>query len=265
MDLSGKLDLNKIFLWACTTILILFILIPIASIFLTITVGNVFAEATDIVTLNAIKLSLITSTASLILIVSFGTPTARILARSKIRGKKIIDSIIDLPIVLPPSVAGIALLLAFAPRSPIGMFLRHYGIILPGSTVAVVLAQTFVALPYFVRSARTAFEEVNPKLETAAAVLSPSKLFSFSRVVLPLASRGLISGAILAWGRALGEFGATLMFAGNLPGITQTMPLAIYLGLSVDLYRASFISAILIMISFGIIIGVRHFEPKGRR
>lgn len=245
--------------------LILFILIPIISIFLMIPGGNALIEITDVVTLNAIKLSLLTSTASMLLIVSLGTPTARLLARSKIRGKKIIDSIIDIPIVLPPSVAGIALLLAFAPRSPIGMFLKQYGIILPGSVWAVVLAQSFVALPYFVRSARTAFEEVDPKLEKAASVLSPSRIFSFSRIVLPLASRGLISGAILAWGRALGEFGATLMFAGNLPGITQTMPLAIYLGLSVDLYRASFISAILIMISFGIIIGVRHFEPKGRQ
>jgi molybdate transport system permease protein len=260
-----KLDVGKVVFWACATILILFIVIPIISIFLTISGGNALAEITDIVTLNSIKLSLLTSTASMLLIVFFGTPTARLLARSKIRGKRIIDSIIDIPIVLPPSVAGIALLLAFAPRSPIGIFLKHYGIILPGSIWAVVLAQSFVALPYYVRSARTAFEEIDPKLETAAAVLSPSRLFSFSRVVLPLASRGLISGAILAWGRALGEFGATLMFAGNLPGITQTMPLAIYLGLSVDLYRASFISAILIIISFGIIIGVRHFEPKGRR
>jgi len=260
-----KLDVGKIVLWACAIVLILFILIPIISIFLTLSGGNALAELTDVVTLNAIKLSLLTSTAAMLLIVSFGTPTARILARSKIRGKRIIDSIIDLPIVIPPSVAGIALLLAFAPRSPIGMFLRHYGVILPGSVWAVVLAQTFVALPFFVRSARTAFEEVDPKIETAASVLSPSRLFSFSRIVLPLASRGLISGAILAWGRALGEFGATLMFAGNLPGITQTMPLAIYLGLSVDLYRASFISAILIMISFCIIIGVRHFEPRRRR
>ena len=257
-----SLDKTKILFWGCVTVLILFILIPIASIFVTIPGENIVILATDRATLDAIRLSLITSTSSLILIVSLGTPAARIIAHTRIRGKKIIDSVIDLPIVLPPAVAGIALLLAFAPRSLIGKFLIHYGVILPGSIVAVVLAQTFVALPFFVRSARTAFEEVNPRLEMAASILSTSRFFSFRKVVLPLASRGLVAGAILAWGRALGEFGATLMFAGNLPGITQTMPLAIYLDLSEDLYKASYVSAILIVISFGIILGVRYLGSR---
>lgn len=244
----------------CVVVLILFIVIPIASIFLTIPGGNVAAEATNTATIDAIRLSLFTSTSSLILIMALGTPTARALARRKVRGKKIIDSVIDLPIVLPPAVAGIALLFTFAPRSPIGRFLLSYGIILPGSLVAVVLAQTFVALPFFVRSARTAFEEIDPRLEMAASTLSPSPFYSFRRVVLPSASRGLVAGAILAWGRAMGEFGATLLFAGNLPGITQTMPLLIYIDMATNLYQASFVAGILIVISFSIIVSVRYLS-----
>ncbi len=256
----SRLDWTAGLFIACVTVLTLFIVIPIASIFLTIPGGNVVAEATDSATVDAIKLSLLTSTSSLIIIIALGTPTARALARSRVKGKKIIDSLIDLPIVLPPAVAGIALLFAFAPRSPIGSFLQSYGIILPGSLVAVILAQTFVALPFFVRSARTAFEEVNPKLEAAASTLSPSQFYSFRMVVLPLASRGLVAGAILAWGRAMGEFGATLLFAGNLPGITQTMPLAIYVDMASDLYKASFVAGVLIVISFSIIVSVRYLS-----
>ena len=244
----------------CMTILILFIMVPIVSIFLTIPGGDVVAEVTNQATMDAIKLSLFTSTSSLVIIMLLGTPTARALARNKMRGKKFIDSIIDLPIVLPPAVAGIALLFAFAPRSPIGSILLSYGIILPGSLLAVVLAQTFVALPFYVRSARTAFEEINPRLEMAASTLSPSQFYSFRRIVLPLASRGLIAGGILAWGRAMGEFGATLLFAGNLPGITQTMPLAIYVDMASDIYKASLVAGILIVISFSIIVSVRYLS-----
>ncbi|MDA4113828.1 MAG: molybdate ABC transporter permease subunit [Thaumarchaeota archaeon] len=243
--------------WIFLTVLVLFIVIPILSIFFYIPGGNVATEVNG-ATLDAIRISLVTSSASLLLIIALGLPSARVLARHEVRGKKLIDTIVDLPIVLPPAVAGLALLLAFAPHSIIGMFLLRYGLILPGNVVAVVLAQTFVAFPFFVRSARTAFEEINPRLEMAAGLLSPSASFSFRKVVLPLASRGLIAGAILAWGRAMGEFGATLLFAGNLPGVTQTMPLAIYLDLEENIYQASFVSGILIVISFGIILAVRY-------
>ena len=236
------IDWTSVLFWGCTAALILFIIIPIASVFLAIPGSNVIAEATNRDTLNAIRLSLITSTTSLLVMLAIGIPASRALTRSKIRGKKLIDTIIDLPIVLPPAVAGLALLLAFAPRSLIGAFLLQYGIILPGNIVAVIMAQTFVAMPFFVRSARTAFEEINPRIEMVANLLSPSRFYSFRKVVLPLASRGLVAGAILAWGRAMGEFGATLLFAGNMPGITQTMPLAIYLDLAVNINQASFVS-----------------------
>jgi len=252
------IDWTSALLWGFPIIVILFIVIPIASVFLSVPGSNIALQLVNTDTLNAIRLSLITSTISLVVIVCLGIPTARVLTRRKVRGMRLIDTVIDIPIVLPPAVAGLALLLAFAPKSPIGAVLLHYGIILPGNIAAVIMAETFVAMPFFLRSARTAFEEINPKIEMAANLLSPSSFYSFRRIVLPLASRGLVAGAILAWGRAMGEFGATLLFAGNLPGITQTMPLAIYLDLAVNIQQASFVSCILIVISFAVIIGVRY-------
>ncbi|HUI23208.1 MAG TPA: molybdate ABC transporter permease subunit [Nitrososphaerales archaeon] len=254
----SRIDWTSALLWGFPIVLVLFIAIPIASVFLSVPGGNLGTQLVDTDTLNAIRLSLVTSTTSLAVIMLLGIPTARVLTRRKARGMKLVDTILDIPIVLPPAVAGLALLLAFAPRSPIGSVLLRYGVILPGNIAAVIMAQTFVAMPFFVRSARTAFEEIDPRIEVAAGLLSPSGLYSFRRVVLPLASRGLVAGAILAWGRAMGEFGATLLFAGNLPGITQTMPLAIYLDLAVDVQQASFVSCILIAISFAVIIGVRY-------
>lgn len=255
---GNRTEWTSALLWGFPIVVVLFIVIPIASVFLSVPGTNIVLQLVNTDTLNAIRLSLVTSTTSLVVIMLLGIPTARVLTRREVRGMRVIDTIIDIPIVLPPAVAGLALLLAFAPRSPIGAVLLQYGIILPGNIVAVIMAQTFVAMPFFLRSARTAFEEINPKIEVAASLLSPSSFYSFRKVVLPLASRGLVAGAILAWGRAMGEFGATLLFAGNLPGITQTMPLAIYLDLAVDIQQASFVSCILIVISFAVIIGVRY-------
>ena len=252
-------DWTSLLLWGFPVAVILFIVLPIASVFLTLPGSNVALEAVNSDTLNAVRLSLITSTTSLCVMVLVGIPTALVLTRNRSKGTKLIDTILDIPIVLPPAVAGLALLLAFAPRSPIGAILLQYGIILPGNIVAVIMAQTFVAMPFFLRSARTAFEEINPRIEMAANLLSPSRFYSFRRVVLPLASRGLVAGAILGWGRAMGEFGATLLFAGNLPGYTQTMPLAIYLDLGGQgIQQASFVAGILITISFAVIAGVRY-------
>jgi len=256
--MSGRTpDWAVILMWGCLAVLLLFIIIPLVSIFFEIPGAGASSQTTTSSTLSAIRLSLVTSTASLFVIIALGIPTARLLGKRDFRGKGIVDTVVDLPIVLPPAVAGLALLLAFAPHSLIGQFLLRYGVILPGNIAAVIMAQTFVAMPFFVRSARTAFEEVDPRLEMAASVLSSSKFFSFRKVVLPLASRGLVAGGILAWGRAMGEFGATLLFAGNLPGITQTMPLAIYLDLEQNIYQASFVSAILIVISFAVIASTR--------
>jgi molybdate transport system permease protein len=253
------------FLWIFVALLLLFVLVPALSVFAGLSGGDVVAGLTSGVALSALRISLLSTTASLAVMLAVGIPTAYALTHSEFKGKALVDSIVDLPIVMPPAVAGVALLLALAPRSPIGAFLDAHGLILPGSFVAVVIAQTFVAMPFFVRSARTAFEEVDPRIEKAASTLAESGLYNFRRIAVPLASRGLVAGAILGWGRALGEFGATLMFAGNLLGITQTLPLAIYFELSENLYTADLLSALLISVSFGVIVALRLFEPRRRR
>jgi molybdate transport system permease protein len=159
--------------------------------------------------------------------------------------------------ILPPAVAGLALLLAFAPRDLLGPEFRQLGIILPGSTLAVVLAQFFVASPFVLRSSKAAFENVNRKLVDSARLLNPSSFGVFFTVTLPLAANGVLAGLVMTWARAMGEFGATLMFAGNLPGVTQTMPLAIYMLMAEDPLASNVLSAILVVTSFSILIVFR--------
>ncbi len=156
----------------------------------------------------------------------------------------------DVPIVLPPAVAGLALLLAFAPRGLVGQLLLARGIILPGSLVAVIMAEVFVSSPFYFRASKTAFEAVNQRVIDSARVLTKSDTRVFLRVTLPLAGRGVLAGFIMCWARSLGEFGATLLFAGNLPGVTQTMPLAIYIAMEGNLVTADALSVVLILFSF---------------
>ena len=153
-------------------------------------------------------------------------------------------------------------MLAFAPRGLLGPTLREFGVILPGSTLAVVLAQVFVASPFLLRSAKAAFENVDRALIDSAKILSASRLRVFLTITLPLATHGLVAGAIMTWARSMGEFGATLMFAGNLPGVTQTMPLAIYMLLAEDPLASNVLSAILVLVSFTVLA---LFRLLGRR
>jgi molybdate transport system permease protein len=170
---------------------------------------------------------------------------------------------VDLPVVLPPAVAGLALLMAFGRRGVLGGALGTLGLSLPFTTAAVVVAQTFVAAPFYVRAARLGFAAVDAQLEEAAYTEGASQWQLFRHVMLPLTGRALASGLVLCWTRALGEFGATIMFAGNLPGRTQTMPLAIYLGLEQNLGVALALSALLLLTS-GVLLGVlRWLEVKG--
>jgi len=189
---------------------------------------------------EALWLSLWTSIVALCLSVALGTPVAWLLARSEFRGRRILDTLVDLPMVLPPAVAGIGLLLAFS---------RQGLLDLAFSPVAVVLAQVFVASPFYVRAAKAGFGGVDPALEQVAATLGQSPTAIFGRVTIPLALPGLIGGAVVTWARALGEFGATIFFAGNLPGVTQTMPLAIYSALETDLDAAVALALILVVAS----------------
>jgi molybdate transport system permease protein len=199
--------------------------------------------------LNALRLSLGTSTLTTMVTILFGTPFAYMLARWRFRFKSWLELMIDLPIVLPPSVAGLALLIAFGRRGLFGPALSAIGISLPFTTTAVILAQTFVAAPLFVRAARIGFAEIDKQLEEAAQVEGANPWQLFYEVMFPLAGRALLSGAILTWTRALGEFGATILFAGNLEGITQTMPMAIYLGFERELGIALALSVMLVIVS----------------
>ena len=206
----------------------LFILLPIvALIWRALNSGELADNLTTPLVLKAMKLSAITSTISLVLAIAFGTPLAYLLARRNFPGKVLVDLLVDLPIVLPPTVAGVALLVAFGRRGTFGSQLEGVGLELAFTTTAVVLAQLFVSAPYYVRTAKAGFESVNPQLEGVAATLGASPLRIFWRVVMPLSWPSLVAGAILCWARGLSELGATLVFAGNFSGRTQTMPLAI--------------------------------------
>jgi molybdate transport system permease protein len=186
------------------------------------------------------------------------------LATKNFIGKNFFDAVIDVPMILPPAVAGLALLLAFAPRGLLGPELRQLGIILPGSTFAVVLSQFFVASPFVLRSSKAAFENVDRKIIDAARLLNPSRFRVFFTITLPLALNGVFAGLLMTWARAMGEFGATLMFAGNLPGVTQTMPLAIYMLMAEDPLASNVLSAILVVTSFAVLVMFRLLG-KGKR
>lgn len=212
--------------------------------------------------LAALRLSLSTSTISVAVAVATGTPLAYLLARWRFRGRPWLDLLLDLPVVLPPSVAGLSLLIAFGRQGTFGAALSALGISLPFTTAAVVLAQTFVSAPLYVRAARIGFSSIDVQLEESAFVEGASQWQLFRFVMLPLSGRALLGGAILCWTRALGEFGATILFAGNLEGRTQTMPLAIYLGLERSLGVALALSVMLLAVSLALLAILRRMDER---
>jgi molybdate transport system permease protein len=239
-----------------------FLIIPVASLFLRITPEAFLESLINPVVIDALILSLITATASTCIVILMGTPLSYLNARTTYRGKEIVDTLVDLPIVMPPAVAGIALLMAFGRRGVIGGYLDAWGIQIAFTTLAVILAQVFVASPFYIRQARASFEAVDRTYEDAARTLGAGRLRVFLRVTVPLAWAGLISGAILTFARALGEFGATIMFAGNFQGRTQTMPLAIYTTMQGDLNDAISLAIILVVISFAVILLVKYITRR---
>ncbi len=206
---------------------------------------------------DALVLSLGTTAATAVLTVVFGTPLAWILARRHFTGAGLLETVVDLPLVLPPAVAGIALLLVFGRRGLIGPPLEALGISLPFTTAAVVLAQTFVAAPFFIRSARTGFAGVDRDVEDAARADGAGGWSVFRHVTAPLAEAALAGGLVMTWARALGEFGATIMFAGNIEGRTQTLPIAVYAEFQTSLDASIAAAAILIAAAFGVLVAVR--------
>ena len=236
--------------------------LPILALILRAINKSFFTDALSPSALSALRLSLITSIISVAIAVVFGTPLAYMLARWKFPSKNWLELLIDLPVVLPPSVAGLALLIAFGREGLLGSALSQINITLPFTTAAVVIAQTFVAAPLYVRSARIGFAEIDIRLEEAARVEGANQWQLFREVMFPLAGRALISGAILTWTRALGEFGATILFAGNLEGVTQTMPLAIYLGFERSIGVAIALSVMLVGVSVILLLLTRRLEKR---
>ena len=240
-----------------------FLVLPVVALFLRIPVAALGDYITRPIVLNALGLSFFTSLLSLLIMLLFGTPVAYLLGRQHFRGKRLLETLVDMPLILPPAVAGVALLLAFGRRGLLGPAVETAGIDIAFSTTAVVLAQTFVASPFYVKAARSGFQSVPAELEESAATEGAGRWDRFRLIILPLALPSIAGGMVMAWARALGEFGATILFAGNFPGRTQTMPLAIYSALESDLDAAIVLSAILIVASFALLLTFRLLS--GRR
>jgi molybdate transport system permease protein len=263
-NLKVKFGERSLFILLAPLIILflLFLTIPVASLFLRITPEAFLESLQNPVVLDALFLSLVTASASLFIVIIMGTPLAYLNARTSYWGKEVVDTLIDLPIVMPPAVAGIALLMAFGRRGVIGEYLNAFGIQIAFTTLAVVMAQTFVASPFYIRQARASFQAVDRTYEDAARTLGAGRLRVFFRVTVPIAWAGLVSGAILTFARALGEFGATIMFAGNFQGRTQTMPLAIYTTMQGELNDALCLAIILVVISFAVILMVKYITRR---
>ena len=243
-------------------LLALFLALPVVTLVVRAAVDGLLpAMAGSGPVISALSLSLGTTAISLVLTVSVGLPLAYVLARREFRGKWLIDTIVDLPIVLPPAVAGLALLLVFGRRGLLGSTLETTGIELAFTTAAVILAQTFVSAPFFVRSARAGLGAVDRDLEDAARVDGASERQVFTSVTMSLAAPALAAGLVMAWARALGEFGATIMFAGNVAGRTQTLPLVVYSEFQGgDLDASIAAAAILVVAALGVLLAVRFLH-----
>lgn len=238
-------------------LILILLLVPLASLIWRAVPGWM-AGAWSVPTIAAaLRLSLFTSVVSVAISILVGTPMAYVLARYRFWGVFWLDILVDLPMVLPPAVAGIALLVAFGRNGTVGQFLASLGIELPFTTAAVIVAQIFVSAPFYIRAAKAGFANVDQHLEQISAILGESTLATFRRITLPLARNTLIGGAIMTWARALGEFGATILFAGNISGRTQTMPLAIYSALQTDLNIALALAVILLGTSFALMALLR--------
>ena len=237
---------------------VLLLTVPLAGLVWRAPWRDVPRELADPEVLDALRLSLICSLSATALAVAVGVPLAWVLARASFPGRRLVRALTALPLVLPPVVGGVALLLAFGRRGLVGVWLdRWLGVQLPFTTTGVVLAETFVALPFLVLTAEAGFRSANRRLEEAARTLGARPGTVFRRVTVPLVMPSLAAGAVLCWARALGEFGATLAFAGNFPGRTQTAPLKVYLLLETRPEAAIVLSVVLLAVSLSVLVGLR--------
>ena len=237
--------------------MLIFLVFPLVALLARIPLVSLFGNLGGAEVVQAIRLSLTTTAVSTGVALLFGTPLAYLLARRTFRGRNIIDTLLDLPMVLPPSVAGIALLIAFGRRGLLGSTLEDLGLSIAFTQAAVVVAQVFVAAPFYIKAAIAGFAGVDRDLEQAASIDGAHAGQILRHITVPLAWPVLFGGAVMTWARALGEFGATIIFAGNFPGRTQTMPLAIYIGFELDLNVALTLSVILLVTSFLVLFVVK--------
>lgn len=232
----------------------LFLIIPIISLFLQEPPSAIWQTVVSTQAAQALIVSIVTTAASTLLSVLFGLPVAYILARKQFPGRRFFEIVVTMPTILPSVVAGVALLLTFGRSGLLGHYLVGFGISLPFTTVAVVIAQTFISSPFFINSAKAGIEQLDMRYERAAYTLGASPFYTFRHIILPLILPSLLTGVSLTWARSLGEFGATITFAGNFVGTTQTLPIAVYIASEDNLNTAIAISVVLIALSFGILL-----------
>jgi molybdate transport system permease protein len=256
---AGRLTVSVL-----TGIMLLYLFLPLLSVFITKSPALLIEKLHAEITYRALWLSVKTTVTTLVVMITFGTPLAYWLAKSQFRGKKWLEVALQMPIVSPPAVVGVGLLLVFGQRGLLGESLTLFGIAIPFTSVAVVMAQLFMSAPFFIMTARQAFEAVDDQLLAVSRTLGVSRWKTFLRVTIPLALPGLLTGVALGWARALGEFGATMMFAGNLPGKTQTLPLAIFTAMESDTDVAVAISALLLAVSFILLMLIGFIDWRMR-
>jgi molybdate transport system permease protein len=249
--------LFQLFLVLSTAIVLAFLVLPLLSLFLQVSPGTLVSQLGNEVVLDALWVTLKTGLIAHAFVLVLGTPAAYLLGTRRFRGREAVLTALELPLVLPPAVAGIALLAAFGRRGLLGDELSALGIEIPFTQVAVVMAVVFVAAPFYLRQAVAAFAAVDRTFLDASRTLGAGPWKTFRRVALPLAAGGLGAGSTLAWARGTGEFGATIMFAGSLQGVTQTLPLAIYAELDLNRTVAIAIGALLVVFSAAILLSVK--------
>jgi molybdate transport system permease protein len=235
-----------------------FLVLPLVGLLVEAPWSTLPARLAEPAVRAALQLSLVTASLATVVCLLLGVPLAWLLARVPFPGRRLVRALVTLPLVLPPVVGGVALLLVLGRRGLLGSHLdTWFGVSLPFTTAGVVVAEAFVAMPFLVIAVEGALRGADPRYEEAAATLGASRWTAFRRVTLPLVAPGVLAGAVLCWARALGEFGATITFAGNFPGRTQTMPLAVYLALETDPPAAVVLSLVLLAVSVAILAGLR--------
>ncbi|MEV1024897.1 molybdate ABC transporter permease subunit [Streptomyces sp. NPDC050264] len=235
-----------------------FLVVPLLALLVRAPWRDLPSQLTSTEVWQALQLSLVCATLATLVSLVLGVPLAWLLARTEFRGRGLVRALVTLPLVLPPVVGGVALLTALGRNGIVGMYLdQWFGLTLPFTTTGVVIAEAFVAMPFLVISVEGTLRAADPRYEEAAMTLGASRFTAFRRVTLPLIAPGIAAGSVLAWARALGEFGATITFAGNFPGRTQTMPLAVYLAMQSDPAAAIALSLVLLAVSITVLAGLR--------